>query len=245
MGRTGSSVGGEGSSVGEVEGSSTWGGSSAVGVEGSSVAGSGVSVVEGGGDVSSLGVGVSPSSSADGAVSPILLGELLVLLAGDVSREGSRVAFGADGTFVDVGGVVSGVGRAAETGAGPALADRLVGISWSLSPAHGILEPAAATPSRALLSTVSPSAPISDTPCLTTTSRGDGRWACRSRAPAKRGARPPPLLPRPPLPLPACTSGPRFPDAAGDPCARRGGPGVLRLGPPLPCAPAASAQVSE
>ena len=129
MGSTGSSVGGGGSSVGEVEGSSTWGGPSAVGVEGSSVAGSGVSVVEGDGDVSSLGVGVSPSSSAGGAVSPILLGELLVLLAGDVSREGSRAAFGADDTFVDVGGVVSGVGRAAETGAGPALADRLVAIS--------------------------------------------------------------------------------------------------------------------
>jgi hypothetical protein len=57
-----------------------------------------------------------------------------VLLGGNVSREdSSRVARGADGAFVDggdgSGGVVLGAGRAAETGAGPALADRLVAIS--------------------------------------------------------------------------------------------------------------------
>jgi hypothetical protein len=172
-GGTGSSVVGGGSSAEGVEGSS------AEGVEGSSVAGSSVSAVEGGGDVGSLGVGASSSSSAGGAISPVpLLGELLlVLLGGNVSREGSsRVTRGADGAFVDggdcSGSVVLGAGRAAETGAGPALADRLVAISWSLSPAHGIPEPTAAAPSRALLSTASPSAPISATTCSTATSRG-------------------------------------------------------------------------
>jgi hypothetical protein len=212
-GGTGSSVVGGGSSVGEVEGSSTWGGCSAVGVEGSSVAGSGVSIVEGGGDFSSLGVGVSSSSSAGGAVTPILLGELLVLLGGNVSREGSRATFGADGGLVeggDVGGVVLGVGRAAETGAGPALADRLVAISWSLSPAHGILEPAATTPSCALLSTVSPSTPISDTTCSATTSSGSLMGLSESGASHERSETtttaavttptPPTTYPRPALP---------------------------------------------
>jgi hypothetical protein len=125
------------------------GGSSEGGVEGSSVAGRGVSVV-GGDDVGSLGVG-GGSSAAGGAASPVLLlGELLVLLGGlggPVSREGSRVVCGADESFV-VGGdgslsvaadgalgetavsgaVLGGLGRVAETGAKPALADRLVAI---------------------------------------------------------------------------------------------------------------------
>ncbi len=171
-----SGVGGTGSPV-VGGGSSTGGGSSAGGVEGSSVAGSGVFTVEGGGDASSPCVGVGAPSSAGGAVSPVpLLGELLVLLGGNVTRKGSRVACGADGVFVDGGGDVGGLvlcaGRAAETGAGPALADRLVAISWSFSPAHGILEPAAAAPSRALLSTVFASASISATTCSTTTTRG-------------------------------------------------------------------------
>jgi hypothetical protein len=178
-GGAGSSLVGGGSSAGGVEGSSMEGGFSMGGVvEGSSVAGSGVSVV-GGGAVGSLGVG-GGSSAAGGAASPVLLllGELLVLLGGlggNVSRAGSRVACGNDDSFVDggaVGGAVLGVGWAAGAGTGPALADRLVAIWWSLSPAHGILEPAAATPSPALLGTVSPSAPISATTCLTTTSRG-------------------------------------------------------------------------
>jgi hypothetical protein len=185
-GGAGSSVVGGGSFAGGAEGSSAGGveGSSAGGVEGSSVAGSGASVV-GGGDVGSLGAG-GGSSAAGGTASLVLLilGELLVLLGGrggTVSREGSRTACGVDGSFVGasrgaiggaIGGAVLGLGRDAETGAGPALADRLVAISWSLSPAHGILEPAAAAPSRALLSTDSPSAPISDTTCSTATSRG-------------------------------------------------------------------------
>jgi hypothetical protein len=177
----GSSVGG--SSLGGVEGSSMGGDSSAGAVEGSSAAGSGVSVVGGGGDDGgSLEVGGGSSAAAGGAASPVLLlGELLVLLGGlgsDVSREGSRVACGADDSFMGAadrgahGAAVVGVWRAAETGTGPALADRLVAISRSLSPAHGIFEPAAVTPSRALLGTVSSSAPISATTCLTTTSRG-------------------------------------------------------------------------
>jgi hypothetical protein len=172
---------GEGSSAGGgagvvVEGSSVVGGSVSVTVGGigSLVVGGGVSVIGGGDDVvGSLGV-EGGFSAAGGAVSSvILLGELLlVLLDGNASRGGSRIACGAADSFVD-GGAVLDVGRdVAGTGAGPALADRLVAISRSLSPAHGILEPAAATPSCALLSAVSPSAPISATTCLTTTSRG-------------------------------------------------------------------------
>jgi len=186
----GSSVGGVSSAGGVVEGSCAGGAE-----EGSSVAGSGVSVVVGGGDVGSLGVG--GGSSAAGGASPILLllGEILVLLGGlcgNVSREGSRVACGVDGSFVGtsrgaIGGAVLGVGRAAETGAGPALADRLVAISRSLSPAHGILEPATATPSCALLSTVfSSSAPISATTCSTTTSRGSPMGLSESGASHER-----------------------------------------------------------
>jgi hypothetical protein len=170
-GGAGSSVVGGGSSAagGVVEGSSTVGGSPTVG--------DGLSAAGGGGGAGSLVAGVGSSTSAGGAVSPVLLlGELLVPLGGNDSREGSRIACGADDPFV-VGDEnlscaavtpVLGVGRATGTGAGPALADRSVAISRSLSPAHGILEPAAATPWRALLSTVSPSAPISATTCSTT-----------------------------------------------------------------------------
>ena len=157
---------------GIVEGSSTVGGSPTVG-DGLSAAGGG------GGGAGSLVAGVGSSTSAGGAVSPVLLlGELLVPLGGNDSREGSRIACGAEDSFV-VGdenlscaavAPVLDVGRT--TGTGPALADRSVAISRSLSPAHGILEPAVATPWRALLSTVSPSAPISATTCSATTSKG-------------------------------------------------------------------------
>jgi hypothetical protein len=174
-GGAGFSVVGGGSSVAEgvVEGSSTAGGSPTVG--------DGLSAAGGSGGAGSLVAGVGSSTSAGGAVSPVLLlGELLVPLGGNDSREGSRIACGAEDSFV-VGdenlscaavAPVLGVGRATGTGAGPALADRSVAISRSLSPAHGILEPAAATPWRALLSTVSSSPPISATTCSTTTSKG-------------------------------------------------------------------------
>ena len=220
-GGAGSSVVGGGFSAEGAEGSSAGGveGSSAGGVEGSSVAGSGASVVEGGGDVGSLGAG-GGSSAAGGPASPVLLilGELLVLpggLGGKVSREGSRTARGVDGSFVGasrgvIGGAVLGLGRDAETGAGPALADRLVGISWSLSPAHGILEPAATTPSCALLSAVSPSTPISDTTCSATTSSGSLMGLSESGASHERSETtttaavttptPPSTYPRPALP---------------------------------------------
>jgi hypothetical protein len=157
-------------------------------------------VLVGGGDDGSLVVGVGSSSSAGGAVSPVLLGKL-VLLGGKDSREGSRVACGADDSFVvgdeglsrAAGAAVLGVGRDAVlgvgrtavldfgrdttgTGAGPAIADRSVAISRSLSPAHGRLELAAATPSRALLSTVSPSAPISAAICSFTRSITSSGW---------------------------------------------------------------------
>src|SRR5215204_6309550 len=128
----GSSAAGRGSSMGGVEGSSTAGGSPAAG-EGASVAG-------GGGGAGSLVVGAG-SSSAGGTVSPILPGKLLVLIGGEASRdEGSRVACGANDSFVAVGeeegpscaaggAVLLGVTRtAAGTGAGPALADRSVAI---------------------------------------------------------------------------------------------------------------------
>ena len=167
-----SAVGVVSSAAGVVEGSSTAGGSPTVG-DGLSAAGGG------GGGAGSLAAGVGSSTSAGGAVSPVLLlGELLVPLGGNDSREGSRIACGAEDSFV-VGdenlscaavAPVLDVGRT--TGTGPALADRSVAISRSLSPAHGILEPAVATPWRALLSTVSPSAPISATTCSTTTSKG-------------------------------------------------------------------------
>src|ERR687894_1998275 len=169
----GSSVVGGGSSMAEgvVEGSSTAGGSPTVG--------DGLSAAGGSGGAGSLVAGVGSSTLAGGVVSPVLLlGELLVPLAGNDSREGSRIAGGAEDSLV-VGdenlscaavAPVLDVGRA--TGTGPALADRSVAISRSLSPAHGILEPAAATPWPALLSTVSPSAPISATTCSTTTSKG-------------------------------------------------------------------------
>ena len=170
----GSSMGG-GSFAGVVVGSSVVGGSASVTVGGigSLVIGGGVSVLGRGDDVvGSLGVGGGFSVAGGAFSSVILLGELLVLRGGNASREGSRIACGAADSFVD-GGAVLDVGRvAAGTGAGPALADRLVAISRSLSPAHGILEPAAVTPARALLSVVSASAPISATACLTTTSRG-------------------------------------------------------------------------
>ena len=86
-------------------GDSSVGGDSIGGVEGSSAAGSGVSVVGGGGDDGgSLGVGGGSSAAAGGAASSVLLlGELLVLLGGlgsDVSCEGSRVACGADDSFM-------------------------------------------------------------------------------------------------------------------------------------------------
>ena len=179
MGGGSSVAGGAGSSVvgvvssaaGVVEGSST--------ASGSPIVGDGLSAAGAGGGAGSLVAGVGSSTSAGGAVSPVLLlGELLVPLGGNDSREGSRIACGADDSFV-VGdenlscaavAPVLGVGRG--TGAGPALADRSVGISRSLSPAHGILEPAASTPWRALLSTVSPSPPMSATTCSTTTSKG-------------------------------------------------------------------------
>src|ERR671916_231123 len=169
----GSSVVGGGSSMAEgvVEGSSTAGGSPTVG--------DGLSAAGGSGGAGSLVAGVGSSTLAGGVVSPVLLlGELLVPLAGNDSREGSRIAGGAEDSLV-VGdenlscaavAPVLDVGRA--TGTGPALADRSVAISRSLSPAHGILEPTAATPWCALLSTVSPSAPISATTCSTTTSKG-------------------------------------------------------------------------
>jgi hypothetical protein len=89
-----------------------------------------------GGGIGSLVVGAS-SSSAGGAMSPILSGELLVLLGGEGScDEGSPVACGPDDSFVDVGDdeeglscaacdAVLGVGRAiaGTIGVGPALAD--------------------------------------------------------------------------------------------------------------------------
>jgi hypothetical protein len=167
-GGAGSSVVGVGSSAvgGVVEGSSTVGGSPTVG-DGLSAAGGG------GGGAGSLAAGVGSSTSAGGAVSPILLlGELLVPLGGNDSREGSRIACGADDPLVVGDENLSCAAVTPVLGAGPALADRSVAISRSLSPAHGILEPAAATPWRALLSTVSPSAPISATTCSATTSKG-------------------------------------------------------------------------
>lgn len=177
-GRAGWSAMGGGSSVAGGAGSSVVGGGSSV-AGGSPTVGDGVSAIGGSGGAGSLVAGVGSSTSAGGAVAPVLLlGDLLVPLGGNDSREGSRVACGAEDSFV-VGdenlsraavAPVLGVGRATETG--PTLADRSVAISRSLSPAHGILEPAAATPWPALLSTVSPSAPISATTCSTTTSKG-------------------------------------------------------------------------
>src|SRR5215212_2763424 len=177
----GSSAAGRGSSTGGVEGSSTAGGSPAAG-EGASVAG-------GGGGAGSLVVGAG-SSSAGGTVSPILLpGKLFVLIGSEASRdEDSRVACGANDSFVAVGeeegsscaagGAVLGVTRtAAGTGAGPALADRSVAIWRSLSPAHGILVPAAATSSLTLRSTLSPSVPSTAVTCSST---------CSSTPPATR-----------------------------------------------------------
>src|SRR5829696_1106111 len=177
----GSSAAGRGSSTRGVEGSSTAGGSPAAG-EGASVAG-------GGGGAGSLVVGAG-SSSAGGTVSPILPGKLLVLIGGEASRdEGSRVACGANDSFVAVGeeeegpscaagGALLGVTRtAAGTGAGPALADRSVAIWRSLSPAHGILVPAAATSSLTLRSTLSPSVPSTAVTCSST---------CSSTPPATR-----------------------------------------------------------
>src|SRR5215207_9862544 len=135
----GSSAAGGGSSTGGVEGSSTAGGSL--------VAGEGASVAGGGGGAGSLVVGAG-SSSAGGTVSPILPGKLLVLIGGEASRdEGSRVACGANDSFVAVGeeeegpscaagGAVGVTRTAAGTGAGPALVDRPVAIWRSLSPAH-------------------------------------------------------------------------------------------------------------
>src|SRR5215217_1659487 len=175
----GSSAAGRGSSTGGVEGSSTAGGSPA--------AGAGASVAGGGGSAGSLAVGAG-SSSAGGTVSPILPGKLLVLIGGEASRdEGSRVACGANDSFVAVGeeegpsctarGAVLGVTRtAAGTGAGPALADRSVAIWRSLSPAHGILVPAA-TSSLTLRSTLSPSVPSTAVTCSST---------CSSTPPATR-----------------------------------------------------------
>src|SRR5215217_3932484 len=175
----GSSAAGRGSSTGGVEGSSTAGGSPAAG-EGASVAG-------GGGSAGSLVVRAG-SSSAGGTVSPILPGKLLVLIGGEASRdEGSRVACGANDSFVAVGeeegpscaagGAVLGVTRtAAGTGAGPALADRSVAIWRSLSLAHGILVPAA-TSSLTLRSTLSPSVPSTAVTCSST---------CSSTPPATR-----------------------------------------------------------
>src|SRR5919112_2820048 len=174
----GSSAAGRGSSTGGVEGSSTAGGSPAAG-EGASVAG--------GGGAGSLVVRAG-SSSAGGTVSPILPGKLLVLIGGEASRdEGSRVACGANDSFVAVGeeegpscaarGAVLGATRtAAGTGAGPALADRSVAIRRSLSPAHGILV-AAATSSLTLRSTLSPSVPSTAVTCSS---------ICSSTPPATR-----------------------------------------------------------
>jgi hypothetical protein len=141
-----------------------------------------------GGGAGSLVVGAGSSSaggSAGGAVSPILPGELLVLIGGEGSRdEGSRVPCGSDDSLVDVGAegeegpscaacdTVLGVGRAAAgTGAGPALADRSVAIWRSLSPSHGILEPTTATSSPTLRrSTLSPSVPSIAATCSSTCS---------------------------------------------------------------------------
>src|ERR671921_836145 len=168
----GSSTAGRGSSTGGVEGSSTAGGSPAAG---------------GGGGAGSLVVGAG-SSSAGGTVSPILPGKLLVLIGGEALRdEGSRVACGANDSFVAVGeeegsscaagGAVLGVTRtAAGTGAGPALADRSVAIWRSLSPVHGILV-AAATSSLTLRSTLSPSVPSTAVTCSS---------ICSSTPPATR-----------------------------------------------------------
>ena len=173
MGGGSSVAGGAGSSVvgvvssaaGVVEGSSTAGGSPIVG--------DGLSAAGAGGGAGSLVAGVGSSTSAGGAVSPVLLlGELLVPLGGNDSREGSRIACGADDPLVVGDENLSCAAVTPVLGAGPALADRSVAISRSLSPAHGILEPAASTPWRALLSTVSPSAPISATTCSATTSKG-------------------------------------------------------------------------
>ena len=165
------------SSAGGVEGSSVAGGSVSVvvGDTGSSVVGDGASVVGASDDdVGSLVVrGVS--SAAGGDVPPVLLGVVLVLFGGDVSRsacDASSLVVG-EKDLSCAGAETWDEGRAAEAGgAGLVLADRSATILRRLSPTPGILNPASATPPiPPLRCEVSTSVSSSAVTCSSTCSR--------------------------------------------------------------------------